>query len=132
MTIRHRLYNRHEKEFAALIPGGERTIASGSKLEKHDVFTAKNESNDHWRFRYELKYTQKASYSFKLKEWQDLKEYVALRGERPSWAIRFYGPEMDRTENVEVLADMVLVDLNDWVEILEELERLRGETKQGE
>lgn len=132
MTIRHKLFNRHEKEFAEIIPGGDRTLASGAKLEKHDVFTKKNATNDHWRFRYELKYTQNQSYSFKLKEWNELKEYVALRGERPSWAIRFYGPSTDRVENTEVLADMVLVDLNDWVELLEELEKLRGDTKEGE
>lgn len=131
MTIRHKLFNRHEKEFAQIIPGGQRTIASGAKLEKHDVFTEKNAVNDHWRFRYELKYTQNKSYSFKIEDWKQLKEYCALRGERPSWAIRFYGPELDRVENVEVVADMVLVDLNDWVEILEELENLRGGTQEG-
>lgn len=131
MTIRHKLFNRHEKEFAALIPGGQRTIASGSKLEKHDVFTEKNAVNDHWRFLYELKYTQKKSYSFKFEEWKALQEYSVLRGERPAWAIRFYGDDLDRAENVEVLADMVLVSVDDWVEILEELERLRGGFEEG-
>lgn len=128
MSEKHELSGRQEEEFAKVIPGGKRTIASGAKYDKHDVRTEKTEANAFWRFRYELKYTQNKSYSFKLKEWQDILEYVALQSadERPAWAVRFYGPNKARTEDTPVLADLVVVSLEDWIELLDELERLKG------
>lgn len=128
MSDKHDLSNQQEDHFANLIPGGKRTIASGAKYDKHDVRTEKTQANSFWRFRYELKYTQNKSYSFKLKEWQDIQEYVALQGadERPAWGIRFYGPTMARSSDTPVLADLVVVSLEDWIELLDELERLKS------
>lgn len=128
MSEKHELSGRQEEEFAKLIPGGKRTIASGAKYDKHDVRTEKTLANLFWRFRYELKYTQKKSYSFKLKDWQDIQEYVALQGadERPAWSIRFYGENKARYSETPVLADLVVVTLEDWIELLDELERLKG------
>lgn len=127
MSDKHVLSNRHEEEFAQVIPGGDRTIASGAKYDKHDVKTEKTEENAYWRFRYELKYTQSKSYRFILEDWQAIQQYVALQGadERPAWAMRFYGPTKARASETQVLADLVVVSLEDWVELLEELERLR-------
>lgn len=86
-----------------------------------------SEVNEWWRVRYEAKCTQKKSYSFKLADWQELVQHVysSSAQERPAWAIRFYG-EADEAGNAPVLQDLVAVDLNDWCELLEELEQLRA------
>lgn len=122
------LSNRHEREIAKILPGAERTIASGAKLDKHDVRTLKTDSSRFWQFRYELKCTQKKSYSFKEAEWKELVEYVYRNSSdmRPAWAVRFYEDiDKSRAVDVPVKADLVVVDVNDWVELLEELEELR-------
>lgn len=122
------LSNRHERELAEIIPGVERTIASGAKLDKHDIRTLDTNTSRFWQFRYELKCTQKKSYSFKEAEWKDLVEYVYRNSSemRPAWAVRFYeNVDKARAVDVPVKADLVVVDLNDWVELLEELEQLR-------
>lgn len=122
------LFNRHERELAEILPGVERTIASGAKLDKHDIRTLNTDSSRFWQFRYELKCTQKKSYSFKQSEWKELVEYVYRNSSdmRPAWAVRFYEDvEKARAVDVPVKADLVVVDVNDWVELLEELEELR-------
>lgn len=125
--LNEKLFERHEREFAELVPGGTQTVASGAKLEKHDVRTTQSKWLRWWFFRYELKSTQKKSYSLKLQAWKDLVEYVTSRSaeERPVWAIRFYGESVDRTSDTPVLADLVVLDLNDYVELIEELASLR-------
>jgi len=114
---------RHERELAEVVPGGRQVLASGAKLDRHDVRT--EQSGTTWLFRYEAKCTQRKSYSFKAAEWKDLVEYATLRGERPAWAVRFYG-EGEVSSSLPVKADLVVVELNDWCEVLAELERLRG------
>lgn len=113
------LAQRHEREFAEVIPGGETVIGSGSKLEKHDVSTSRY--NGAWQFRYELKCTQQKGYRLTYKDWRDLVEYVYQNSSdmRPAWGIRYYN------EDEKKLADLVVVDLNDWVELLDELTELR-------
>lgn len=122
------LSNRHEREIADILPGAERTLASGAKLDKHDIRTLDTATSRHWQFRYELKCTQKKSYSFKQAEWKDLVEYVYRNSSdmRPAWAVRFYEDvEKSRAVDVPVKADLVVVDINDWVELLTELDELR-------
>ena len=126
------LSRRHELDLARILPGAHRVAGSGSKRESHDVETLVTENNEWWRFRYEAKCTQKKSYSFKEAEWKDLVEDVYSRSsqERPAWAIRFYGEEASPgMGQVPVLQDLVVVDLNDWCELLVELESLRGQGK---
>ena len=123
------LSQRHEREFAEVIPGGTGTIASGAKLEKHDVRTNQSEESRFWQFRYELKCTQKKGYRLTKEEWKKLKQYVYSRtsDERPAWAIRFYSEEdKDRTSDVIIEEDLVVVSLDDWVELLEELRQYRS------
>lgn len=122
------LSNRHEREFAEAVPSTLQTLASGGVLEKHDARSEQTEDNRYWRYRSELKCTQKKSYSLKCAEWKELVEYSALQGERPAWAIRFY-EEGEARPNLPVKADLVVLDLNDYVELLEELGRLRGGQK---
>jgi hypothetical protein len=123
-TLKVLLSRRQERHLADLIPHAETTPASGSRRESHDVQTRPNDTR--WRFRYEAKQTQAASISFKLSAWQQLVNDTYSRGseERPAWAIRFDG----KAEGIDVpvLQDLIVVDLNDWVELLEELEKLRG------
>lgn len=117
------LSERHEAHLADVIPGGTRVAGSGSKRESHDVSTP---GGGWWQFRYEAKATQKKSYSLKLADFKDLVNDVYSRSaeERPAWAVRYYG--VGDPEVAPVLQDLVVVDLNDWVELLEELGRLRG------
>ena len=118
------LSDRHEAHLSEVVPGGARVAGSGSKRESHDVST-RSLTESWWLFRYEAKCTQKKSYSFKEAEWRRLVEDVYSRDahERPAWAVRFYG---EGGEDAPVLKDLIVVDLNDWVELLEELETLRG------
>lgn len=111
------LSGRHEGHLASVVPGGKRVAGSGSKRESHDVFTP---TGGWWQFRYEAKCTQNKSYSFKEAEWRRLVEDVYSRDarERPAWAVRFYGE--GGSEDAPVLNDLIVVDLNDWVELLEE------------
>ena len=123
--LKTRLSRRQEDDIADVLPSAQRTPASGSRRESHDVQGIITDTNEWWRFRYEAKCTQNKSYSFKLDEWKQLVSDVYSRDaqERPAWAIRFYG---DGLSNAPVLQDLVAIDLNDWCELLEELERLRG------
>ena len=118
------LSQRHERDLVCFLPSGASVVASGAKLDKHDVRTFNSDATESWKYRYEAKCTQNKSYSLKLSEWKDLSEYSILRGERPSWAVRFYDQEED-PHFTKVLADLVIVDARDWTEILEELETLR-------
>lgn len=127
MTLLQTLLSRkHESDLASVLPSSERTSASGSRRESHDVQGIVTETNRWWRFRYEAKCTQRKSYSFKRSEWLQLVNdtYVRSAEERPAWAIRFYG---EGEASAPVLNDLIVVDLNDWVELLVELEKLRGE-----
>ena len=126
------LSQRHEREFAETIPGGAGTLASGAKLEKHDVRTNQDAAAKYWQFRYELKCTQQKGYRFTKKEWKELNDYVYSRTaeERPAWAVRFYEEtKRDRTSDVKVEGDFVVVGLDDWVELLDELQRLKNDAE---
>lgn len=123
------LSQRHEREVAEVIPGGRQVLASGALLDKHDVSTSTKGS---WKFRYELKCTQQKGYRLTVKDWQELVEYVYGQSaeERPAWAIRYYDPESVAarpSDRASVIADLVVVDLNDWCELLAELETLRAD-----
>ena len=125
------LDKRHERELAGLVPGGELTIASGAKHEKRDVQSRRSgsgEEPDWWRFLYEAKCTQKKGYRVTAELWKEIEKDVLERSVemRPALALRFYGESKHSIGSTPVLADLVLVDLNDFVELLEELRHLKS------
>lgn len=124
------LSQRHEHEYAAMVPHTIRTIASGAILDKYDARSEKVYENRSWRFRSELKCTQRKGFRITSDQWREINEYALLHGERPLLAIRFYGPGPEEdapVESVPVVADLVVMDLADFVELVSELERLRGQ-----
>jgi hypothetical protein len=121
------LSKRHESEVAALLPAAVKVTASGATLDRHDVRTLQSKLMNDWTFRYELKATQRKSYSFKVEDHLEFREYSILRGERPAWCVRFYGDrEVGRIADLPVKADLVCIELADWIELLSEVERLRA------
>lgn len=120
------LSERHENDLAALFPHASKTAGSGAKRESHDVRTLVFKVNEWWLSRIEAKCTQKKSYSIKLSEWRQLEAdvYSSSAQERPVLAVRFYGEGEDDSP---VAKDLVVTDLNDYVELLAELEKLRGD-----
>lgn len=109
MTIA--LWQRHEREFAAAVPGGQTVLASGRLVEKMDVQT--DRSWGYWRFLYSLKSTANKTMRFDLAWWDEVCDAVASRSVemRPAMGLRFYGGN-------RVLADLVVCGLDDWVELL--------------
>ncbi len=124
-----RLFERHEREIAELFPNASVTIASGAAFEKLDVQTARNETT--WQPVIECKSTQAASFSVTQSLWDLIREktYEKSIERRPVLAIRLYSKE-GVVANCPILADLAVVDVNDLVELLYELERLRGEIQE--
>lgn len=118
------LSDQHEKDFAEVVPGGYQTVNSGATFGDRDVNTNLTDGTVWYQFVYELKSTQKGSYRLTLDDWNELVQdtYSRSSSMRPAWAIRFYG-EPSRVTPVK--ADLVVLDLDDFVEILSELTRLR-------
>lgn len=119
------LSRRHEQNLAEWIPGGEQTVASGAKLEKHDVKSKKD--GFFWRFLYEAKCTQSKGYRITRELWNEVVRNAHLQGQgmRPALAIRFYGESKASVDKVTVDADLVVVDIDDWLELLETLEEYK-------
>lgn len=115
------LSRRHEEELAELLPEGQQTIASGAKHEKHDVKTKRGKS--WWRFLVEAKCTQSKGFRVTEELWKEVKQNALLGGpeQRPALAIRFYGDSKESVARTPIQEDLVLVDLHDWLELLEEV-----------
>lgn len=109
------LWQRHEQEFARIVPGGQSIIGSGRLVEKMDVQTDRDGS--YWRFLYSLKCTQRKSFRFGIDWWEEVCRAVESRSVemRPALGLRFYGPG---TVNVRAIADLVVCSLDDWAELL--------------
>jgi hypothetical protein len=134
-----RMADRHEKDVEDLWPESKRTIASGAKYEKGDLKTAEVENIS---FVVECKCTQKASYSITEKVWDTVKEHAQNRSwtARPALAIRLYGPTKEETEwggervnlpeALPVKQDLVVLDLNDFLEFYEEYLELKRKSQQ--
>lgn len=124
------LSDRHEREVAELLPGGYTTRASGSKDEKNDVNTVRN--GEYFRYSVELKCTQARSFSVTKDLWDLTRQraYEQSSESRPALGVRFYGPDgkypgrPSQAVDTEVLVDLVVLELNDFVEILEKIRSL--------
>jgi len=125
--------NRHESDVARWWPEARQTIASGAKFEKGDVKTAEVENIT---FDIECKCTQNKSYSITKEVWQTIKQHAQDRAwnARPVLAVRLYGPtEVEESwgtrnntpESLEVVEDLVVMELHDWLEFYEEFLRLK-------
>lgn len=106
-------WQRHERDFASMVPGGQAVLASGRLVERMDVQT--DRSMGYWRFLYSLKSTSNRTLRFDRAWWQEVCDAVASRSVemRPAMGLRFYGADGNR-----VLADLVVCGLDDWVELL--------------
>ena len=133
--FQRRMSNRHEKDIEDLWPAGKRTIASGAKYEKGDVKTAELYNIT---FDIECKCTQKKSYSITKEVWDTIKQHAQDRSwnARPILAVRLYGPteveekwgtRTNTPDTIEVVEDLVVMSLNDWLEFYDEYLRLKGE-----
>lgn len=125
--------DRHETDVAEWWPEAAKTIASGAKFEKGDVKTAEVENIT---FDIECKCTQNKSYSITSDVWQTIKQHAQDRAwnARPVLAIRLYGPTVvkerwgDRTNtpnSLEIVEDLVVMDMHDWLEFYDEYLRLK-------
>lgn len=134
-----RMSQRHEKDVEDIWPESERTIASGAKYEKGDLKTAEVENIS---FVVECKCTQKVSYSITEKVWNEVKEHAQNRSwtARPALAIRLYGSTEEETEwggvrmntpeALPIKQDLVVLDLNDFLEFYEEYLELKRKSQQ--
>ena len=124
---------RHERDIEDWWPEAKRTIASGAKFEKGDLKTAEIE-NIQWAI--DCKCTQKLSYSISREVWETIEEHAQNRAwnARPALAIRLYGPtEVEESwgtrkntpETLEVVQDLIVMDMADWLEFYEEYLRLK-------
>lgn len=131
--FQRRMSNRHEQDIADLWPSGKRTIASGAKYEKGDVKTAERENIT---FDIECKCTQKKSYSITQEVWGTIKQHANDRSwnARPVLAIRLYGPteieekwgtRTNTPDTLEVVEDLVVMSLNDWLEFYDDYLQLK-------
>lgn len=121
-----RLHERHEREIATWLPAGSQTLASGAVAEKRDVQQDRTETNKYWRFLTECRETQSKGYRVTAQEWKALERDVLNRSSdmRPALALRFCGVSKGRGTAVE--ADLVVLDVRDFVELLHEFDALRG------
>lgn len=117
-----RLFERHEAEVAGLLPRGRKTIASGSKYEKSDVVRL-----GAWGLLVECKSTQSAGFRVTRSLWKLARDRAYNRSVdlRPALAIRFYGPTKT-IETTKVIHDLVIIDLEDFTELIHEIDALRA------
>jgi hypothetical protein len=125
--------DRHENEVEEVWPEAKKTIASGAKYEKGDLKTAEVQGIS---FVVECKCTQNASYSITEKVWTEVRDHAQNRSytARPALAIRLYDKTEEETswgvrantpETLPVKLDLVVLDLNDFIEFYEDYLRLK-------
>lgn len=125
-----KLSERHEREYAELLPGGYTTRASGSKEEKNDVHSERD--GQYFSFSVELKCTQAKSFSVTKELWDLTRQRTFEKSDecRPALGVRLYGPDgsfpgRPTSENdTPVLVDLTVIDTNDFVEMLEKIRSL--------
>lgn len=131
---------RHERDLEEWWPEAKRTIASGAKFEKGDLKTAEVE-NIQWVI--ECKATQKKSYSITHEVWDTIKQHAQNRAwnARPALAVRLYGPtdieeqwgtRTNTPDTLEVVDDLIVMELDDWLEFYEDYLRLKEKEANGE
>jgi len=134
-----RLADIHENDIATWWPNSSTTISSGNKFEKLDV--QPDRDNTHWQFLIECKETQQLSYSIKRELWEYIvsRTYERSSEMRPCLAIRFNSPNVEHypverevpVDQIKVLQDIAVVDLHDFIELVEEIKKLREKVANG-
>jgi len=134
-AFQKKMADRHENEIAKIWPEASKTIASGAKFEKGDL---KTNEIEHISFVVECKCTQNVSYSITEKVWNEVKEHSNNRSwtSRPALCIRLYGKTEEETswggtrtntpEELPVELDLVVLDLNDFLEFYEQYLELKS------
>ena len=129
-----KMADRHENDVATIWPEASKTIASGAKFEKGDLKTSEVELIS---FVVECKCTQNVSYSITEKVWDEVKNHAQNKSwtARPALAIRLYGPTKEETtwggikentpEEISINKDLVVLELNDFLEFYEDYLRLK-------
>lgn len=125
MSRKQGLYERHEAEFAAAMPGGQQTLMSGRGYEKLDVQTERDGS--YWRFLFSLKCSEQKGIRVTHELWEEVEGAVYDRSSelRPGLGLRLYDPSGSSPKSAAVLADLVAIRVDDLAELLEENRRLR-------
>lgn len=134
-AFQKKMADRHENEIEEIWPEASKTIASGAKFEKGDL---KTNEIEHISFVVECKCTQNVSYSITKKVWDEVKEHSNNRSwtSRPALCIRLYGKTEEETswggtrtntpEQLPVELDLVVLDLNDFLEFYEQYLELKS------
>jgi len=128
-----RMSQRHEREVEDVWPNAKRTPSSGNKMEKADVQAQENQGI---AFMVECKSTQNSSYSIAKSIWNTVKSHANNKGweMRPALCVRLYGQtNQDEAwgirehtpETLPVELDLVVLDLNDFIEFYEDYLRLK-------
>ena len=128
-----KMSQRQERELEQEWPEAKRTIGSGAKWEKADLQTQEIQGME---FMIECKSTQSSSFSITKSIWNTVKSHAQNKSwlSRPILAIRLYGPTIEMTEwgerentpeTLPVELDLVVLDKNDFLELLEEFFRLK-------
>ena len=133
-AFQKKMADRHENDVESIWPEASKTIASGAKFEKGDLKTNEVELIS---FVVECKCTQNVSYSITEKVWSEVKEHAQNKSwtARPALAIRLYGPTEEDTswggiyhntpETLPISQDLVVLELNDFLEFYEDYLRLK-------
>lgn len=127
MSRKKGLYERHEAEFAAAMPGGQQTLLSGRGYEKLDVQTERD--GGYWRFLFSLKCSEQKGIRVTHELWDEVERAVYDRSSelRPGLGLRLYEPSGLPPKSATVLADLVAIRVDDLAELLAENKRLREE-----
>jgi len=127
-----KMAQRHESEIESLWPGIKKTASSGNKMEKGDI---ESEETRGILFKVECKSTQNSSYAISKSVWNTIKSHAQNKSwlMRPALCIRLYGPTIEMTEwgelertpdTLSVEQDLVVMDMNDFLEMYEDYLRL--------
>lgn len=117
-----RLWKRHEREIADWT-GGWVTAGSGALSERADV---QSQRVPWWHWIIECKSTHNKSFSMTEKLWEDVREKALNKSVsgRPVMAVRLYDEDQG-PERTKVKQDWAMLSMGDFLEMIEELERLR-------
>jgi hypothetical protein len=122
VSLSKKMGDTHEAHLSEIL-GGAVTRGSGNQW-KAQMDGRHNRMKRRFAFAWDGKSTLKASISVSLKMWRKAREQSG--GERPLLALRFYNTEkLD-----DVLDDLVVLDLNDFAELLEVAESVKRQPTQ--
>ncbi len=120
--MRNAAWQDHEEHIAKTIPGAQKTVASGAKYEKCDVVRHDPVGDGYWGFLIECKSTAQVGFRVTRKLLEDTRQYTLERASdlREAQAIRLIGGKGEKTH------DCVLLNLNDFAELLTEFDEMRA------